>query len=114
MPAGGMRRVLFRRLAFRHRIVAQLGRVAIEQYAKGHAVGVVQHLGQAALKILVQIGPVAPQRDRDRGHGQAALPQQIFEFLPYRVAFHRSSAHVCHVFVAYLLLKLIVNDKCSS
>ena len=59
MPAGGMRRVLFAGLAFRHRLVAQLGRVAIEQLAKGHAVGVVQHLGQAALEILVHIGPVA-------------------------------------------------------
>ena len=61
MPAGGMRRVLFAGLRFGTVSWRSFGRVAIEQYAKGHAVGVVQHLGQAALKILVQIGPVSAQ-----------------------------------------------------
>ena len=97
MPAGGMRRVLFAGLRFGTVSWRSSAGSQSSSYAKGHAVGVVQHLGQAAFEILVHIGPVAPQRDRGRGHGEAALPQQIFEFLPYRVAFHRSSAHVCHV-----------------
>ena len=95
--------------------VVQLFRLAAEQTGERLRVLVREHLRRAALEEAVQVGDVAADGERRLAHVHAALPEQVADFLSYRVAFHRGASLGCRWLtaggIAYSLSNAIVNDN---